>query len=231
VIYIFCPKTLLFANLESWCAPHMNTKDCHGDPFRFGKKRKAYLCIKRILDIVFAVIVGSILLVPMAVIALIVKIDSPGPALYRQERLGKDGKPFMLYKFRSMIQDAEANGPQWAKANDERCTKFGYVLRQSRIDELPQLLNIMKGEMSFVGPRPERACFYQEFEEYIPGFSKRLCVIPGLTGWAQVNGGYNLGPEEKIVYDMEYIEKQSLRMDIQCIFKTFKVVFSRDGAR
>ena len=195
------------------------------------ERKVFYSIVKRIFDIVMSLLALIVLFIPMLMIALMIKLDTHGAVLFRQERLGKDGKPFMLYKFRSMIQDAEANGPQWAKANDERCTKFGYVLRQSRIDELPQLLNIIKGEMSFVGPRPERACFYQEFEEYIPGFSKRLCVIPGLTGWAQVNGGYNLGPEEKIVYDMEYIEKQSLRMDIQCIFKTFKVVFSRDGAR
>jgi lipopolysaccharide/colanic/teichoic acid biosynthesis glycosyltransferase len=108
---------------------------------------------------------------------------------------------------------------------------LGAKLRKSRLDELPQLFNILKGDMSIVGPRPERACFYDEFEKYIPHFRQRLTVRPGLTGHAQVNGGYDLKPEEKIVYDMEYIANRSLRMDIQCIWKTVLVVFSHDGAR
>ena len=111
---------------------------------------------------------------PMLLIALAVRMDSPGPALFAQERLGKDGKPFTMYKFRSMCLNAEANGPQWAAKNDCRCTKVGRFLRKSRMDELPQLWNILKGEMSFVGPRPERSCFYDEFETYIPHFRKRL---------------------------------------------------------
>lgn len=190
-----------------------------------------YLFFKRAMDIAVALVAGVVLLIPMVIIGILIKLDSDGPVLYRQERLGKNGKPFMLYKFRSMILDAEADGPQWAKVNDDRCTKIGYVLRQSRLDELPQLINILKGEMSLVGPRPERPYFYEKFEEYIPGFSNRLLVTPGLTGWAQVNGGYNLGPEEKIIYDMEYISKRSLWMDVKCILLTFGVIFSHDGAR
>lgn len=190
-----------------------------------------YLFFKRAMDITVALIAGVVLLIPMVIIGILIKLDSNGPVLYRQERLGKNGKPFMLYKFRSMVLDAEADGPQWAKVNDDRCTKIGYFLRQSRLDELPQLINILKGEMSLVGPRPERPYFYEKFEAYIPGFSKRLLVTPGLTGWAQVNGGYNLGPEEKIVYDMEYIRKRSLWMDLKCILLTFGVLFSHDGAR
>lgn len=192
---------------------------------------KGYIILKRAADIAVSIFAGLFLLIPMVIIAILIRIDSPGPALFKQERLGKDGKPFMLYKFRSMRLDAEADGPQWAKVDDERCTKIGQMLRKTRLDELPQLLNILKGEMSLVGPRPERAYFYEKFEEYIPGFSHRLVVTPGLTGWAQVNGGYNLAPEEKIVFDIEYIQKRSAKMDIQCILKTFGVFFSHDGAR
>jgi lipopolysaccharide/colanic/teichoic acid biosynthesis glycosyltransferase len=105
------------------------------------------------------------------------------------------------------------------------------VLRKSRLDELPQLYNILRGDMSIVGPRPERACFYYAFEEYIPGFKNRMAVLPGLTGLAQVNGGYSLLPEEKIVYDMEYVRNRSLRMDLLCIIKTVSVVFTHEGAR
>jgi lipopolysaccharide/colanic/teichoic acid biosynthesis glycosyltransferase len=167
----------------------------------------------------------------MLIIALVIRLDSTGPALFTQERLGKNGKPFIMIKFRSMRMDAEVNGPQWADKNDCRCTKVGRFLRKSRLDELPQLVNILMGEMSFVGPRPERACFYDEFEQYIPHFRQRLQVQPGLTGHAQVNGGYELKPEEKIVYDLEYIAKRSVKMDLQCIWKTVLVVFSHDGAR
>ena len=190
-----------------------------------------YEKVKRLFDVIVAAVGGLILLLPMGIIALLVRLDSPGSALYRQERLGKDGKPFTLYKFRSMRQDAEADGPQWAKVADSRCTRLGQVLRKTRLDELPQLWNILKGEMSFVGPRPERACFYEEFETYIHGFHKRMAVTPGLTGLAQVNGGYDLQPEEKIVWDMEYIHRRSLRLDAKCLLRTFALVFTHKGAR
>lgn len=162
---------------------------------------------------------------------LIVALDSPGPAIFRQERLGLNGKPFMIYKFRTMRLDAKANGPRWAAVCDTRCTRFGQFLRRTRLDELPQLWNILRGDMSLVGPRPERAYFYREFETYIPGFSNRMMVTPGLTGWAQVNGGYDLRPEEKIVYDMKYIERQSVLLDVQCLLKTAALVFTHRGAR
>lgn len=192
---------------------------------------RAFLVLKRTFDIVVAACAGLVLLIPMLIIALLVRIDSNGPALFRQERLGVNGKPFMMYKFRSMYLDAEASGPKWADKNDCRCTKMGRFLRKSRIDELPQLFNILRGDMSFVGPRPERACFYDEFEKYIPTFRDRLLVRPGLTGLAQVNGGYELKPEEKIVYDMEYIVNRSVKMDLLCLWRTVLVVFSHDGAR
>lgn len=192
---------------------------------------KGYRFFKRLTDIVLAVLGLLILWLPMLLIALAIRLDSPGRAIFKQERLGKNGKPFTMLKFRSMYTNAEENGPRWAAKNDTRCTKLGRILRKSRIDEFPQLINILKGDMSFVGPRPERACFYDEFEKYIPHFRQRLLVRPGLTGLAQVNGGYELKPEEKIVFDLEYISKRSFKMDISCIWKTIKVMFSHDGAR
>lgn len=192
---------------------------------------RLYLFAKRTFDVVMSLVVLALLAIPMLIIALLIRIDSPGPALFRQERLGKDGRPFTIFKFRSMRVDAEKNGPQWADKDDPRCTKLGKILRKSRLDEIPQLWNILKGEMSFVGPRPERACFYEKFETYIHGFSKRLRVKPGLTGYAQVNGGYELKPEEKIVYDIAYIKGQSIALDLWCMFKTVKLVFTHEGAR
>lgn len=194
-------------------------------------ERWTYLAVKRAFDISFALIGLIVLAIPMAIIAIIIVCDSPGRPIYSQERLGKDGKPFMIYKFRSMVLDAEKNGPRWADKKDLRCTRFGAFLRKTRLDELPQLWNILKGDMSFVGPRPEREYFYNEFEKYIEGFSNRLAVTPGLTGHAQVNGGYDLLPEEKIIYDMEYIEKRSIHMDMLCILKTIRVILFGDGAR
>lgn len=190
-----------------------------------------YLFFKRLFDITASLLMGIVLFVPMLGIALLVKLDSPGPALFRQERLGRNGVPFMMYKFRSMRMDAEASGPLWAERNDARCTRLGRLLRRSRLDELPQLVNIFLGEMSFVGPRPERAFFYDRFETYIRGFRNRLAVKPGLTGYAQVHGGYELRPEEKIVYDMAYIRGRSVQMDLDCILRTVKLVFTWEGAR
>lgn len=195
------------------------------------RQKRLYLITKRAFDIVCSFLGLLILAIPMMIIALIIIIDSPGAPIFKQERLGINGKPFMIYKFRSMRLDAEENGPQWADEHDPRCTHFGQILRRTRLDELPQLYNILRGDMSFVGQRPERAYFYREFEQYIPGFSNRLLVMPGLTGYAQVNGGYSLKPEEKIIYDMEYIESQSITLDIRCLLKTVHIVFSHEGAR
>ena len=195
------------------------------------RQKKLFLVTKRVFDIVCSFLGLLILAIPMMIIALIITIDSPGAPIFKQERLGINEKPFMIYKFRSMRLDAEENGPQWADEQDPRCTHFGQILRRTRLDELPQLYNILRGDMIVVGPRPERAYFYREFEKYIPGFSNRLMVTPGLTGYAQVNGGYSLKPEEKIIYDMEYIERQSIILDIRCLLKTVHIVFSHEGAR
>ena len=192
---------------------------------------RGYLFFKRFFDIVCSLIAGVILLLPMLVIAVIIRIDSNGTALFRQERLGLNGKTFMIVKFRSMRPDAEADGPKWADKDDARCTRVGRVLRASRLDELPQLWNIFIGNMSFVGPRPEREYFYDKFEETVPGFRKRLTVKPGLTGLAQVNGGYDLNPEEKLKYDLAYIHTRSVMLDLKCMLKTVKLIFSHEGAR
>ena len=194
-------------------------------------RKPVYTFLKRSFDIVASLSAGVVLMLPLAVIAVLVKLDSPGPALFKQERLGKDGKAFYMYKFRSMRLDAEKDGPKWAEQDDDRCTRLGKFLRKCRLDELPQLWNIFVGNMSIVGPRPERAYFYDQFETYIHGFRNRLVVRPGLTGWAQVSGGYDLLPEEKIVFDMQYIKERSVLMDLKIILKTVTLVFSHEGAR
>lgn len=194
-------------------------------------EKPVYQAVKRLFDVVVSALALLILGIPMLLLMPVIRADSPGPAIFRQERLGKGGKPFVIYKYRTMQMDAERDGPQWARAHNVRCTKLGRLLRRGHIDELPQLVNVLRGEMSLVGPRPERACFYQEFERYIRGFSQRLQVTPGITGWAQINGGYELLPEEKILFDMEYIRHRSVMFDIRCLLGTVRVVFRHDGAR
>ena len=195
--------------------------------------RRGYFFVKRVADVTLSLAALAVLAVPMAVIALAVKLDSPGPVFYRQERLGKNGKAFQLVKFRSMWTDAEKNGAQWAKAHDSRVTRMGRIMRVCRLDELPQFWGVVKGDLSLVGPRPERAVFYDAFERYIPGFKQRLMVTPGITGLAQVNGGYDLKPAEKIQYDIEYIKKQSFSMDMLILLKTITIVLlgARGGGR
>ncbi|RBP37822.1 sugar transferase [Garciella nitratireducens] len=193
--------------------------------------RIAYNVVKRLIDI-FLSLLGVVIGVPFIIIfGILIKLESSGPIIYTQERVGKDGKVFNIYKLRSMRKDAEKNGAQWAKKDDPRVTRVGKFIRLTRIDEIPQLFNILKGDMSIVGPRPERPNFTLEFNKEIPGFINRTIVKPGLTGWAQVNGGYDMSPREKLQYDLEYIRNQSLWLDIKIIFKTFKVVLTGEGAR
>lgn len=186
--------------------------------------RRGYLLVKRTADVMLSLAALAVLAIPMALIALAVKLDSPGPVFYRQERLGKNGKPFQLVKFRSMCTDAEKAGAQWAKVHDIRVTRMGHIMRACRLDELQQFWGVVKGDLSLVGPRLERAVFYEVFEKYIPGFKQRLMVTPGITGVAQVNGGYDLKPAEKIQYDVEYIKHQSLGMDLSILVKTVMIV-------
>lgn len=196
------------------------------------EKKPMYDFFKRLFDIVFSATMLIVLAIPMLIMAFAVWSTSKGKALYKQDRLGLNGKPFRILKFRSMVEDAEKDGAQWAGGDgDKRITKVGLFLRKTRFDELPQLFCILKGTMSFVGPRPEREVFYHEFEKYIHGFSQRMKVKPGLTGLAQVNGGYDLRPEEKIVYDVEYIKKRSFWLDLKLMFQTVAIVFNHQGAK
>ena len=196
------------------------------------KKKPIYSFLKRLMDMMCALIGLIIAGIPMIIIAIVVKCTSRGGAFYRQERLGLNGKPFKLVKFRTMVADAEKNGAQWSQGDkDTRITKVGAFLRATRLDELPQLWTCFTGKLSIVGPRPERPEFYEAFEEHVHGFSERLKVKPGLTGLAQVNGGYDLRPEEKVVLDVEYIKKRSIWLDIKIIFGTVGVVLFRRGAK
>ena len=170
-----------------------------------------------------------ILLIPMIVVAIIVKCSSKGSVFYVQERLGKGGKPFKLVKFRTMYSDAESKGIRWCiSENDARITKVGRIMRKYHIDELPQLWCIFIGKMSFVGPRPERECFYHEFEKYIHGFSERLKVVPGLTGIAQIHDDFLMRPELKLKYDVMYIKNRSLWMDLKIMLQTATFLWRKD---
>ena len=190
--------------------------------------------LKRALD----VLISLLLLIPatpiMLITAIIVRLESPGPVIYKQDRVGLFEKEFTVYKFRSMRADAEKNGAVWASAHDARVTKFGKFIRKVRIDELPQIWNILKGDMSFIGPRPERMAFVTKLKETIPYYSLRHTVKPGLTGWAQVCYPYGASEEDarrKLEYDLYYIKNMSILLDINIVFKTVGVVLFPKGAR
>jgi len=170
----------------------------------------------------------------MLLLALMIRLDSPGPILYRQERVGLGGKPFTLLKFRSMRANAEALGPTWAEQRDPRVTRIGSFMRRTRMDELPQLINILRGEMSFIGPRPERPHFVEQLADAIPFYRERARVKPGLTGWAQVNYPYGASVEDakaKLSYDMYYVKNRSPLLDILILFSTVRVILFQEGAR
>ncbi|MDY2795328.1 MAG: sugar transferase [Peptostreptococcus porci] len=195
------------------------------------RKGKIFDLYQRFFDILLS-FVGLLIGVPIILIfGMLIKIEDRGPILYKQERLGKHGREFYVYKLRSMRTDAEKFGAQWAEKDDPRITKVGKFIRKTRIDEIPQLINILKGDMGIIGPRPERSVFTKEFEETFPNFVYRLAIKPGLTGWAQVNGGYEIGPGEKLEYDLYYIKNRSVMLDIKIVLMTAKVIFTGDGAR
>lgn len=188
--------------------------------------------MKRLLDL-FVSIVGIVLVSPILIIVgVVIKLYDRGPILYKQERVTKDNKTFNLYKFRTMIVDAEKyTGPTLASENDPRITPLGRFLRASRIDELPQLFNVLKGDMSIVGPRPERPVFVDEFNKEVEGFKYRVFVKAGITGLAQVLSNYSTDPETKIKYDLLYIKQYSLLLDIKIIFNTVKTIFMREQSQ
>ncbi len=196
-------------------------------PFSRSNQNRLYLLYRRISDIVFSILglfVGIILL-PIILIGNL--IANKGPLFYTQERIGKNGSPFVIMKFRTMIRNAEKDGVKWAQKNDVRVTKFGKFLRNSRIDEIPQFINVLKGEMSLIGPRPERPFFVQELSQIIPFYETRHIIKPGLTGWAQVNSRYGSTIDDSLIklqYDLYYIKHRSLFLDVNIIIKTLSTI-------
>ena len=201
------------------------------DGFRASRSDPA---LKRIVDVMIAA-AGLVLAAPLMLLtAIAVRLDSPGPVLYRQERVGENDRLFTLCKFRSMRSDAEKGTPLWAKNNDSRVTRVGRFIRLTRLDELPQLLNVLRGDMSFVGPRPERPYFVQQLTAQIPFYAERHAVKPGVTGWAQVRYRYGSSVEdamEKLRYDLYYIKHLSIAFDLTIVIDTVKVILCGKGAQ
>jgi len=198
------------------------------------KKSKLTMWTKRAIGLSFSS-VGLALLSPLIlIISILIKVDSRGPIFYRQERVGRDGKVFRLLKFRSMVKNAELNGPVWAEPNDKRITRVGRWIRKWRLDEIAQMFNVLKGDMSFVGPRPERPYFVEALRREIPYYDRRFSVKPGITGWAQIKyqyGASKIDALEKLKYDLYYIKNLSPLFDLLIIFETIKVVLFGKGAR
>lgn len=197
------------------------------------KRRVLTMGMKRVVDIIIS-IVGLILTLPLWVaVALLIKLDSPGPVFYRQMRVGLRGQPYMIWKFRSMHVDAEKSGPRWAEKSDPRVSRVGRVLRKLRIDELPQLYNVLRGEMSLVGPRPERPVFVEDLRKKIPYYDIRHTVRPGVTGWAQTQFRYGSTAEDahtKLQYDLYYVKNMTLKLDMRILTETMRVVLFGEGA-
>ena len=197
-----------------------------------GKVRTA---AHRGLDLACALALLLATLPLLLLVALAIKLDSRGPIFYGQERVGLGGRRFTVLKFRSMRVDAEANGtPQWASKQDPRVTRIGRFLRLTRIDEVPQVFNVLRGDMAMVGPRPERPAFVAQLEQQIPYYKDRACVRPGITGWAQINYPYGASVEDarqKLTYDLYYIQHRGLRLDLRILLTTVRVVLFQEGAR
>jgi exopolysaccharide biosynthesis polyprenyl glycosylphosphotransferase len=187
------------------------------------------IIFKRLLDLIISIPIAVVFMPLFIIISLLIKIYDGGPILYKQPRLTIDGKVFNIYKFRSMRIDPEKDGAQLAKKNDDRVTPVGKVLRACHFDEFPQLINIIKGDMSLVGPRPERPEIAKQYQQIIPEFDFRLKVKAGLTGYAQVYGKYNTTPYDKLKLDLTYIENYSIWLDVKLILLTFKILFQKDN--
>jgi len=198
------------------------------------KRSKLTMWLKRMVEF-FVSLVLAVLFAPLlSMVSLLIKLESPGPVFYSQERVGKNGRRFKLFKFRSMAENAEENGPVWAGENDNRITRVGRWLRKTRLDEVPQVINVLKGDMSFVGPRPERPFFVDQLKQEIPYYDQRHTVHPGVTGYAQIRYPYGASKEdalEKLKYDIYYIKYLSLVFDLFIIFETVKVVLFGKGSR
>jgi len=203
--------------------------------FSSGFQRRALtMGLKRLMDLLLST-AGLVVLAPLfALVGTLIKLESDGPMFYRQLRVGLRGKPYMIWKFRSMQCDAEEDGARWAAVEDPRITRVGRWLRKWRMDELPQLINVVKGEMSLVGPRPERPVFVQELRNKIPYYDLRHTVRPGITGWAQIRFRYAASPKDahlKLQYDLYYLKNLSLVLDLRILLETIRVVLCKKGAR
>jgi len=228
-LYLFNVKSLLKNRLAKtlplWGSPFIDISTTLLKPW------EAF--VKRAIDIAFSLSVIVMGLPLWLIVALVVKLDSAGPVFYSQVRTGKRGKEFRLYKFRTMVTDADKGGPNWCQKDDPRVTKVGRFLRKSHLDEIPQFWNVLKGEMSLVGPRPEQPFFVDKFTKMIPYYSRRLIVRPGITGWWQIKyEPYMESVEEienRIKDDFYYIENMSLKLDLEIIMRTFFLLFRSHG--
>jgi lipopolysaccharide/colanic/teichoic acid biosynthesis glycosyltransferase len=195
--------------------------------------RNRYAEFKRAIDILFALPSLIVALPIIGVLAVLVKLTSRGPVFYKQDRVGKGGRVFKIVKLRTMVEDAEARtGPVWATADDPRETPLGRILRRTHLDELPQLWNVLRGDMSLIGPRPERPVFVEQFKREIPHYTERLAVRPGITGWAQVNHVYDQSVEDvrrKVEFDCEYIQRMGWRIDLKIMVATVARMFRLRG--
>jgi lipopolysaccharide/colanic/teichoic acid biosynthesis glycosyltransferase len=180
-------------------------------------------------------LIGLIVVLPLiAAIGILIKLDSPGPVFYRQVRVGLRARPYMIWKFRSMFIDAEREGARWASEQDSRISSVGWYLRKWRLDEIPQLMNVIRGEMSLVGPRPERPVFVQELRSAIPYYDLRHTVRPGITGWAQTQFRYGASAEDshvKLQYDLYYVKYLSIQLDVRIFLETIRVILRGEGSR
>ncbi|MGH7147833.1 MAG: TIGR03013 family XrtA/PEP-CTERM system glycosyltransferase [Nitrospiraceae bacterium] len=189
---------------------------------------------KRSIDLSISLIGLAVALPLMAAIAILIKLDSPGPVFYQQVRVGLRARPYMIWKFRSMFIDAEKEGARWTSKEDPRISRVGWYLRKWRLDEIPQLINVLRGEMSVVGPRPERPVFVQELRGVIPFYDLRHAVRPGITGWAQTQFHYGASTEDshvKLQYDLYYVKYLSLQLDLRIFLETIRVILRGEGAR
>jgi lipopolysaccharide/colanic/teichoic acid biosynthesis glycosyltransferase len=197
-------------------------------------QRSHYAGAKRVIDVVAVILTLPLWILLWGIVWVVVKIDSSGPAIYSQERVGRSGSTFTLYKFRTMVRDAERDGPQFTSEDDPRITRTGRFLRKSRLDEIPQLWNVLMGDVAVVGPRPERPVFVDQFSRTIPFYDSRLLIRPGVTGWAQVHYGYADGEAdtvEKLTYDLYYVKHSSLWLDVHILGMSVWTVLTGNGAR
>lgn len=195
------------------------------------EKKNGYECFKRVIDIIFSLLALIPTIVLIAILSIFIVIDSKGSPIFTQIRVGKNGKLIKIRKLRSMDINAELEGQQWATDDDPRVTRIGRILRKYRLDEIPQFFSVLTGELSLIGPRPETPLLTKKFNEETPGFVTRLLVTPGMSGWAQINGGYDISYEEKLKYDNKYIENRSVKMYLKIFLNTLGVVSKGEGAK